>query len=141
MRLAVPNERPEPMNAFEATVPAGFRIVEARPVGGWTVRVDESTARWRGGPLAHLAIETFVLEVEVNADPGTATLDTRQLYPSGAQVTWPADLTIVPGAAATAGEPSQTVWVLTILGVVAASLALGVALVARQRSRARTLRV
>jgi hypothetical protein len=96
MRLAVPNERPEPMNAFEATVPAGFRIVDARPVDGWTVQADEFTARWRGGPLAHLAIETFVLEVEVNADPGMPILDTRQLYPSGAQVTWPADVRSFP---------------------------------------------
>ena len=141
MKLAVPNERPEPMNAFEATVPAGFRIVDARPVDGWTVQVDESTARWRGGPLAHLAIETFVLEVEVDADPGVTTLGTRQLYPSGAQVRWPADLRIVPRTAAAAGEPSRSVWVLIGLGVVAASLALGAALVLRQRSRAHTLRV
>ena len=76
--LAVPNERPEVMTGFEVRVPDGFRIDEARPAAGWTVRVDGSTAMWNGGQLAHLAIETFLLEVEVNADPGAATLETRE---------------------------------------------------------------
>src|SRR5262245_34425723 len=39
------------------------------------------------------------------------------------------------------GEPSQQVWALTILGVVAISAMVGVALRARRRSRTRTLRV
>ena len=60
--------------------------------------------------------------------------------PDGRSMSADTTIGIVPGAGVTAGEPSQSVWVLTILGVVAASLALGVALVARQRSRARALR-
>jgi len=97
MSFAVPNERPEPMSGVIVSVPAGVRIVRAHPVKGWTPTVDGSTATWRGGPLAHLAIETFLLDVDVSARPGSVTLNTRELYPSGATVDWPATLTVVPG--------------------------------------------
>ena len=95
--FAVPNERPEPMTGVIVTVPAGFRIVRAHPSPGWTETVDGSTATWQGGPLAHLTVETFRLEIDVSAPPGTAMLNTRELYPSGATVDWPATLTVVPG--------------------------------------------
>jgi hypothetical protein len=132
--LAVPNERPEVMNGFEVMVPTGFRIHEARPAAGWTARVDGSTATWGGGRLTHLAIETFLLEVEVNADPGVATLETRQLYPSGAQVTWPAGFTVLPGANPPAGATSRDVTPAhAVAGVVGLAVALGVALLARGR--------
>jgi len=132
--LAVPNERPEVMNGFEVMVPEGFHIEEARPAAGWSARVDGSTATWGGGQLAHLEIATFLLEVEVNADPGVATLDTRQLYPSGAQVTWPADFTVLPGANPPAGAKSQDVGpALAVAGAVGLAVALGVALLARGR--------
>ena len=97
MSFAVPNERPEPMSGVIVSVPAGVRIVRAHPVKGWTPTVDGSTATWRGGPLAHLAIETFLLDVDVSARPGSVTLNTRELYRSGATVDWPATLTVVPG--------------------------------------------
>ena len=97
--FAVPNERPEPMSGVTISVPAGFQIVRARPTAGWTATLDGSTSTWRGGPLAHLAIETFRLDVDVTASPGPATLDSLQLYPSGASVSWPATLTVVPGQA------------------------------------------
>ena len=133
-RLAVPNERPEVMTGFEVNVLGGFRIDEARPAAGWTVRVDGSTAMWSGGQLAHLAIETFLLEVEVNADPGVATLETRQLYPSGARITWPAGFTILPGANPPERGTSQDVGsALAVAGVVGLAVAVGVALLARGR--------
>ena len=97
MSFAVPNERPEPMSGVIVSVPAGVRIVRAHPVKGWTATVDRSTATWRGGPLAHLAIETFLLDVDVSARPGSVTLNTRELYRSGATVDWPATLTVIPG--------------------------------------------
>ena len=96
--FAVPNERAETMSGVTIGVPAGFRILHARPAAGWTATVDGSTATWQGGPLAHLAIETFRLELDVSSNPGLATLDTVQLYPSGATVKRPATLTVVPGA-------------------------------------------
>ena len=129
LRLAVPNERPEPMNGFSATVPSGFRIVEARPLDGWEAQVDGSTATWRGGPLRHLSIVTFVLRVDVSGDPGVTTLTTDALYPSGAKVTWPADMTVIPGKAV-AGDQSQTLRAAAISGVVAILVILGVALLA-----------
>jgi len=133
-RLAVPNERPEVMTGIEVNVPEGFRIDEARPAAGWTARVNGSTATWGGGQLAHLAIETFILEVEVTADPGAATLETRQLYPSGAKVTWPAGFTVLPGANPPAGATSQDVGpALAVAGAVGLAVALGVALLARGR--------
>ena len=52
--FAVPNERPEPMSGVAIRVPAGFQIVRAHPIAGWTATLDGSTSTWRGGPLAHL---------------------------------------------------------------------------------------
>ena len=116
--FAVPNERPEPMSGVAIRVPAGFQIVRAHPIAGWTATLDGSTSTWRGGPLAHLSIETFRLDVDVTAHPGPATLDTVQLYPSGAKVSWPATLTVVPGQA---GEEAQGgSW-----GVIAAIVGIG----------------
>jgi hypothetical protein len=97
MSFAVPNERREPMTGVTVSVPAGIRIARTHPTVGWTAMPDRSTATWRGGPLAHLAIETFRLDVDVSADPGSVTLITRLLYPSGATVDWPATVTVVPG--------------------------------------------
>lgn len=130
--FAVPNERPEPMSGVTVSVPAGFRIVQARPTAGWTATVDGSTSTWLGGPLAHLAIETFRLDVDVTSDPGPVTLDTVQRYPSGATVDWPATLTVVPGPD---DEQSQGVgWALVaaIVGVGLVVIA-GVALLAWRR--------
>ena len=59
--------------------------------------LDGPTATWQGGPLAHLSIETFRLDVYVTAPPGLITLDTQLQYPSGATVNWPATLTVLPG--------------------------------------------
>ena len=95
--FAVPNERQEPMSGVAVSVPAGFDIVRAYPTSGWTATVDGSTSTWRGGSLAHLDIATFRLDVDVSAPPGTAALETLLLYPSGAEVSWPATLLVVPG--------------------------------------------
>jgi len=117
--FAVPNERPEPMSGVTISVPAGFQIVRARPTAGWTATVDDATSTWQGGPLAHLSIETFRLDVDVTAPPGLATLDTLQLYPSGARASWPATLTVVPGQV---GEEAQSAgW-----GVIAAIVGVGI---------------
>jgi hypothetical protein len=57
--FAVPNERPEAMAAVAVSVPSGFRIVRAHPTPGSAATLDGSTVTWRGGPLAHLTLETF----------------------------------------------------------------------------------
>ena len=85
------------MSGVIVSVPSDFRILRAHPTAGWTATLDGSTATWRGGPLAHLTVETFRLDVDVSAPPGLVTLNTRELYPSGATVNWPATLTVVPG--------------------------------------------
>jgi hypothetical protein len=97
MDFAVPNERPEPMSGVTISVPAGLQIVRAHPTEGWTAKLNGSSSTWRGGPLAHLSIENFRLDVDVTASPGPASLDTKLLYPSGASVRWPATLTVVLG--------------------------------------------
>lgn len=140
LSLAVPNERQEPMNGFTATVPSGFRIVEARPADGWTADVDGDTVRWRGGPLAHLSIETFVVRVDVTADPGAATLDLRQLYPSGAQVTWSGDLTVVRGPRSRAGNTPETLPTLAVIGGFGLSVLVGLGALAWRRRNVRSVR-
>jgi hypothetical protein len=79
MDFAVPNERPEPMSGVTISAQqvsrsfahirrrAGQRLSTARPPPGG------------GGPLAHLSIESFRLDVDVTAPPGPATLDTIQM--------------------------------------------------------------
>jgi hypothetical protein len=117
--FAVPNERPEPMSGVTISVPAGLQIVRAHPTAGWTATLDGSTSTWRGGPLAHLSIENFRLDVDVTAPPGPATIDTMQLYPSGASVSWPATLTVVPGPV---DEEAQSVGWGVIAAIVGAGL-------------------
>jgi hypothetical protein len=99
------------------SVPAGVRIVRAHPTPGWTAMLDGATATWRGGPLAHLTVETFRLDVDVSADPGPVTLNTRELYPSGATVNWPATLTVVPGPEDRRSERVGWGWIAAIAGV------------------------
>ena len=132
MSFAVPNERPEPMSGLTISVPAGFHIVKAHPAAGWAATVDGSTSTWRGGPLAHLAIETFRLDVDVTSAPGLVTLDTIQLYPSGTTVNWPATLTVVPGQD---DEQSQNVGWALITAIVGVGLVViaGIALLAWRR--------
>ena len=106
MSFAVPNERLEPMSGVTVSVPTGVRIVRTHPTAGWTATLDGQSATWQGGLLAHLTVETFRLDVDVSADPGPVTLNTRELYPSGATVNWPATLTVMPG---TDDEQSESV--------------------------------
>jgi hypothetical protein len=130
--FAVPNERPEPMSGVTISVPDGLRIIQARALAGWDATVEGSTATWQGGALEHLMIETFRLEIDVTAAPGVVTLDTTQLYPSKATVSWPATLTVVPGPDE---EQSQTIpWVpVAALAGVGLVLTVGLALLARRR--------
>ena len=117
--FAVPNERMEPMSGVTISVPAGLQIVRAHPTAGWTATHHGSTSTWRGGPLAHLSVESFRLDVDVTAPPGPAALDTLQLYGSGATVSWPATLTVVPGPG---GEGAQSVGWGVIAAIVGAGL-------------------
>lgn len=117
MSFAVPNERPEPMSAVTVEVPAGFRVVRAHVTQGWAATLEGSSATWRGGPLAHLTVETFRLDVDVSADPGPVTLNTRELYPSGASVDWPATVTVVPGADGGTSEGIGRTWIAALIGI------------------------
>jgi uncharacterized protein DUF1775 len=135
MSFAVPNERPEPMSGVIVSVPAGFRIVRAHVTPGWAATVDGSRATWRGGPLAHLNVETFRLDVEVSADPGSATLNTRELFPSGAAVDWPATLTVVPGPDDAQSEGTGRGWIAATIGISLIFTA-GLALLAWRRNAA-----
>ena len=117
MSFAVPNERREPMSGVTVSLPAGLRVVRAHPAAGWKATLEDSTATWRGGPLPHLAIETFRLDVDVSAPPGPVTLNTRELYPSGAKVDWPATLTVIPGPDVEQSDGVGWGWIVAIAGV------------------------
>jgi hypothetical protein len=136
MSFAVPNERPEPMSGVTVSVPDGVRIVRAHPTAGWKATLDGSTATWRGGPLAHLAIETFRLDADVSAPPGSVSLNTRELYPSGATVDWPATLTVVPGPDDKQSDSIAWGWIAAIAGVGLIFVAGLAALAWRGKSRA-----
>ncbi len=109
------------MTGLAVTVPHGFEIVRARPTKGWIAAVEGSTATWSGGPLAHLQIATFLLDVDVTADPGPATIDSRQLYPGGESVMWPATLTVVPGRASESGGRLVPALIVGLVGLAVAS--------------------
>jgi uncharacterized protein DUF1775 len=132
MSFAVPNERREPMSGVTVSVPAGVHIVRAHPTAGWTATLDGSNATWRGGPLAHLTVETFRLDVDVSASPGPVTLNTRELYPSGATVDWPATLTVVPGPNDEQSESVGWGWIAAIAGV-GLIFVVGLVVLARRR--------
>ena len=136
MSFAVPNERPEPMSGVTVSVPAGVSIVRTHATAGWTATLDGSTATWRGGPLAHLTVETFRLDVDVSAPPGPVTFNTRELYASGATVNWPATLTVIPGPDK---ERSRTVawgWITAIAGAGLIFIAALALLAWRRKARA-----
>jgi hypothetical protein len=61
--------------------------------------------------------ETFRLDVDVSARPGPVTLNTRELYPSGATVNWPATLTVVPGPDDGQSESVGWHWIAAIVGL------------------------
>jgi hypothetical protein len=96
LSLTGPNERHEPMNAFEVTVTSEFRIVRAHPADGWDSSVRGSTAIWSDGSLAPGAEATFRLELEAPSAPGPATLEAVQRYSDGDAVTWAVELTVTP---------------------------------------------
>jgi hypothetical protein len=97
--FVAPNEREEAMTGLSVAVPTGLSIVEAvQPGDGWRGDVDGSTATWTGGTLASGAVTSFSLVLEASGEPGSTTLETVQLYPSGARVPWAVVLTILPGA-------------------------------------------
>jgi hypothetical protein len=115
--LVTPNEREEAMTGLSVTVPDGISIVEAvQPGGNWEGTVDGSTATWTGGNLAAGAVTSFTVVLEASGEPGSSTLETVQLYPSGARVPWPVVLTILPGAGSSGSL--GTALVVGVLGLV-----------------------
>ncbi len=97
VHLTGPNERDEPVTALEVTVPPGFRIVGAEPFDDWITEATEITATWRGGSLDPNDEATFTLDIEAPAKTGAIELEAVQRYPGGDKVTWPIELTVIPG--------------------------------------------
>jgi uncharacterized protein YcnI len=132
VRFTGPNERDEPMTAFEISVPREFRIVHAHPADGWDESVEGSTATWSGGTLASGDEATFQVELEAPTGPGPASVEAVQRYPNGDAVTWGVELTVTPES----GSSSQNLgWALvTALVGVTVLVALGMLLLRRTRS-------
>ena len=68
-------------------------------------------------------METFRLDVDVSAPPGPVTLNTREPYPSGVEINWPATLTVIPGQ--DDEQPENVGW-----GLIAAIAGIGLIFVA-----------
>lgn len=96
--FTAPNERKEPMTGFRVAVPSDFRIRGAEAADAWRPFVQDTSVTWRGGSLSARDEVTFTLELEAPVEPGPARLGAEQLYPRGAVVRWPVDLTVVPAA-------------------------------------------
>lgn len=130
--LTGPNERDEPMTAFDVSVPSEFRIVRAHPASDWEESVRASTATWTGGALAPGDEATFRLDLEAPTEPGPAQLDAVQRYTDGEVVTWAVALTVTPESESS----SQNLgWALVTAGIgVVVLAAVGVAVLRRSRS-------
>jgi uncharacterized protein YcnI len=112
LTFQAPNEREPPMTGLRVTVPQGFSIVQARPVGPWRGRVAGATAIWQGGLLPAKGIASFSLDVKAPARAGSVELDAVQTYPDRQVVRWPVALTVVPGA-----KPSQNLGAALVAGM------------------------
>ena len=74
----------------------------------------------------------------MSADPGSVALTTRELYPSGAAVDWPATLTVIPGPHDGHSEGTGRGWVAAIVGVSLAFPAAVALLAWRRKASSRT---
>jgi hypothetical protein len=129
--LEVPNERSDPMTSFTVTAPDGLEIEHAHAVEGWDGTVEDGAATWTGGSLAAKATATFGITLKADVDPGTATLQAKQGYDSGAIVDWPVALTVTPAEE----SPSENLALAGVVGLIGVLVVVAVAaLVLRRRS-------
>ena len=112
IELSVPNERRVPMTGFELQVPTGIAVANAGPTDGWTTATTVRRATWTDGDLSPFATETFALELDIGAAPGTIVVDAVERFDDGERVRWPVSLVVTP-----ADEPSQRLGVALIVGV------------------------
>jgi uncharacterized protein YcnI len=131
--LSVPNERGEPMTGVIITVPQGFRIVSADPVGEWNPTVQGMTATWAGGGLPGNATANVTLALQAPKEPGAVTLLAEETYGDGGIVRRPVALTVVPGA-----KPSQNLGTALVVGILGLLVVTTLVVLRRQR-RARSL--
>jgi periplasmic copper chaperone A len=131
IELSVPNERRVRMTGFELQVPTDVVVANARPTDGWTTATTGRRATWTDGDLSPYATETFALELDIAAAPGTIVLDAVERFDDGERVRWPVSLVVTP-----ADEPSQRLGVALIVGVGGLlALTIGVAYLWRRTSR------
>ena len=131
LSLSVPNEREVPMTGVTVTVPEGFKVLKALPVGGWRTEVTNTVATWSGSGLPARGLANITLDVEARATPGDVELLAKETYPDGGIVQWPVNLTVVPGA-----EPAQNLGPALIAGVLGlVALTVVVVLLVKRRAR------
>jgi uncharacterized protein YcnI len=128
LSLSVPNERGVPMTGVTVTVPDGFRVLKALPVGGWQTQVTRSIATWSGRGLPARGLANITLDVRARTSPGDVALLAKERYRDGGIVQWPVNLTVVPGA-----EPSQNLGIALIVGLLGLVVVTAVVVVFWQR--------
>ncbi len=126
--LDVPNERDKPMTGFVVIAPAGVEIEQAHPAEGWTEEIDDSSARWTGGPLAALTTTKFGISLKAATEPGEVVLETELLYDGGAVVRWPVPITVTPAD----DTSSQNLGLAAIVGAAGLLVVLGVIILGRR---------
>jgi uncharacterized protein YcnI len=140
--LRVPNERDVPTTRVELRFPAGLRVVSFGEVAGWKLEVLTDTAQRITGAVwtGVLPKERFVEFpfVAVNPkDSASLTWPTYQTYEGGERVEWtspdtasktPVSATTIVPAVSKATTTSRTSLYLSVIALLFALTALGVAL-------------
>jgi uncharacterized protein YcnI len=140
--LRVPNERDVPTTRVELHFPAGLRVVSFGEVAGWKLEVLTDTAQritgavWTGVLPKERFIEFPFVAVNPK-DSASLIWPTYQTYEGGERVEWtnpdtasktPVSATTIVAATSTGATASRTSVYLSVIALLFALTALGVAL-------------
>lgn len=140
--LRVPNERDVPTTRVELHFPAGLRVVSFGEVAGWKLEVLTDTAQritgavWTGVLPRERFIEFPFVAVNPK-DSASLIWPTYQTYEGGERVEWtnpdtasktPVSATTIVAATSTGATASRTSVYLSVIALLFALTALGVAL-------------
>jgi uncharacterized protein DUF1775 len=118
--VSTPNERPG-HETVRVTVdmPPQVEIASAQAPPGWIVEHSDRNATWSGDRISGTATVEFPLELHGLGPAGAVYVTARQHYEDGADVTWQANLTVLPaeGAAAPRSHAGRAL-VAGIAGIV-----------------------
>jgi hypothetical protein len=106
IRFETPNERPPHATVSLVIVaPPGVVFSNAEPPPGWKLDLGTTRVEWSGGRIEGRRTTEFPIRVLARTRAGNEVFRAVQRYDDGAEVRWPATLSVLPAEGAAA--PSQ----------------------------------